>query len=120
MAWQYMAVCLFDFILAPIFLGIYAFYTKTPYIAWVPLSLQGGGLYHLAMGAVVGVTSYAKSQERVSLSNIPLRSYQDPYQGQGQRPYQDPYQDQDAGRQPRQRYPQPPRQITDPETDPER
>jgi len=86
MAWQYMAVCLFDFILAPIFLGLYSYYTKTPYIAWIPLSLQGGGLYHLAMGAIVGVTSYAKSQERVTLINNPYA----PAPGQVTAPIGDP------------------------------
>jgi hypothetical protein len=86
MAWQYMAVCLFDFILAPIFLGIFSYYTKVPYIAWVPLSLQGGGLYHVSMGAIVGVTSYVKSQERVSLINNPYK----PAPGQVAAPTSDP------------------------------
>lgn len=71
MAWQYLVVCLFDFMLAPICLGWYAYITKTPIITWVPLTVQGGGLYHLAMGAIVGITSYGKSQERMTLIQSP-------------------------------------------------
>ena len=69
MAWQYLIVCLFDFMLAPIFMAWFSIFTKSPLIPWVPLTVQGGGLYHLAMGAVVGITSYAKTQERVAVTN---------------------------------------------------
>lgn len=68
MGWQYLIVCLFDFMLAPIFMAWFAYFTKTPLVAWVPLTVQGGGLYHLAMGAVVGITSYAKSKEKITNS----------------------------------------------------
>jgi hypothetical protein len=70
MAWSYGAVCLWDFMLAPIFFAWFANYTKTPYVVWVPLTTQGGGLYHLAMGAIIGVTSYGKTQEKVSNNTL--------------------------------------------------
>jgi len=66
MAWQYLVVCLFDFMLAPIFMTWFAYVTKTPVTMWVPLTIQGSGLYHLSMGAIVGITSYAKTQEKMS------------------------------------------------------
>lgn len=66
MAWSYLAVCIFDFILFPILLGWYSIYTKSLYIAWLPLTLQGGGLYHIAMGAIVTATSWAKTKERIT------------------------------------------------------
>ncbi len=66
MAWSYLVVCMFDFVLFPILLGWYSIYTKSVYIAWTPLTLQGGSMYHLAMGAIVGVTSWAKTSERLS------------------------------------------------------
>lgn len=71
MGWQYLVVCLFDFMFAPMFMSWFSFFTKTPLVPWVPLTLQGGGLYHLSMGTVVGITSYAKSQERTALINSP-------------------------------------------------
>lgn len=65
MAWQYMAVCLYDFMVAPTLLGIYSVHGGVPYVAWTPLTLQGGGLYHLAMGAVLGITSWSRGQEKI-------------------------------------------------------
>ena len=64
-AWQYLAVCLFDFILAPIMLVVYAYISNTTLIMWNPLSLSEGGFYHLSMGAIVGVTSWSRGQEKM-------------------------------------------------------
>jgi hypothetical protein len=33
---------------------------------WVPITLQGGGLFHVAMGAVLGVSAYGRTQEKVA------------------------------------------------------
>lgn len=65
MAWQYMIVCFFDFVVAPVL--VMSFYAKTGqvYAQWVPLTLQGNGLYHLAMGAVLGITSWTRGQEKI-------------------------------------------------------
>ena len=65
MSWQYLVVCLFDFMLAPIFLAWFQWKTGTPYSTWAPITLGGGGLYHLSMGAIVGVTSWAKTKEKI-------------------------------------------------------
>ena len=64
-AWQYFAVCLFDFIIAPIMLTVFAYLTKTNLIIWTPLTLTQGGFYHLSMGAIVGVTSWSRGQEKM-------------------------------------------------------
>ena len=32
---------------------------------WVPITLQGGGLFHVAMGGVLGVTAYGRTQEKL-------------------------------------------------------
>lgn len=66
MAWSYGIVCLWDFMLAPVFFSWYAHYVGTPYVAWVPLTTSGGGLYHVAMGAIIGVSSYGNTQEKVT------------------------------------------------------
>lgn len=65
MAWQYMAVCVFDFIIAPIMMVVYSDRADVAYVAWHPLSLEGGGLYHLAMGAVLGISSWSRGQEKL-------------------------------------------------------
>lgn len=72
MAWQYFAVCLFDFMIGPICNGIFYAYTKQTLIPWVPLTLQGGGLYHLSMGAIIGVTSWGRTREKVANGALPL------------------------------------------------
>jgi hypothetical protein len=69
MAWQYVAVCLFDFLVAPAFIILMrAFGGESigDMQAWVPLTLREGGLYHLAMGAVLGVAAWTRSKEKVT------------------------------------------------------
>lgn len=66
MAVQYLVVCLFDFIIAPVLSWMFAYYTDTPPVPWEPLTLKGSGLYHLSMGAIVGVTSWSKTKEKIA------------------------------------------------------
>lgn len=68
-AWQYYAVCLFDFIIFPIMSGVYQASLKLPLTEWHPITLQGGGLYHVSMGAIIAVTSYGRSQEKIATIN---------------------------------------------------
>src|SRR5210317_896525 len=42
-AWQYFAVCLFDFIIAPILTIGYFYYVSGAYEQWQPLTLVAGG-----------------------------------------------------------------------------
>ena len=65
LAWSYVAACSFDFILGPIATMIFFNITGQTYVPWTPLTLEGGGLYHLAMGAVLGVTSWSRGQEKI-------------------------------------------------------
>lgn len=65
MAWQYFAVCLFDFFLAPIMNGWYSWFAKVPYIPWKPISLAEGGYYHMTMLVILGVYAYTRGQEKV-------------------------------------------------------
>lgn len=67
MAWSYFAVCISDFILFPLMSASYQAAYNLPYHEWHPLTLQGGGLYHIAMGAIVGVTSWQRSQEKIAV-----------------------------------------------------
>ena len=70
MGWLYMAVCAFDFIIAPIlWSATQAYYHIVPFIQWQPLTLQGAGLFHLAMGAVLGIAAYGRTQEKMAGAN---------------------------------------------------
>lgn len=65
MAWAYMAICLFDFMLAPVLFNVLQIRTHMPISIWQPVTLQGGGLFHLAMGAVLGITSWTRGSEKI-------------------------------------------------------
>jgi hypothetical protein len=67
MGWMYMTVCLFDFIVAPILWSILQAMSKGQVtLQWQPLTLQGAGLFHVAMGAVLGITSYGRTKEKLN------------------------------------------------------
>lgn len=65
MAYVYTAICIFDFILGPIMYTVYAGLTQNVLTVWDPLTLQGGGLFHLAMGAVLGLSAYTRGMEKI-------------------------------------------------------
>jgi len=66
MGWMYMAVCVTDFIIFPIAWSVLQAATNgsvtTP---WQPISLQGAGLFHIAMGAVLGIAAYGRTKEKI-------------------------------------------------------
>lgn len=72
MGWLYMATCAFDFVIFPVLHAIYIvliYKGATPPgipMQWSPLTLQGAGLYHLAMGAVLGVAAWSRGQEKIA------------------------------------------------------
>lgn len=70
MGFTYCFICFFDFVVGPcLYLYVQQFETQAvndAYRQWQPMTLQGGGLFHLAMGAVMGVSSWGKTQERTA------------------------------------------------------
>ena len=70
MAMMYMTCCLMDFAIFPIMFTIVQFWetaiANDAFRQWVPITLQGGGLFHVAMGGVLGVTAYGRTQEKVA------------------------------------------------------
>lgn len=66
MGWLYFCVCMFDFIIFPILWSILQAYSKgsvtTP---WQPITLQGAGLFHISMGAVLGIAAYGRTKEKL-------------------------------------------------------
>jgi hypothetical protein len=70
MGWMYMAVCGFDFMLAPILWSILQSVSHgSVQTQWQPLTLQGAGLFHVAMGAVLGIAAYGRTQEKLNGAN---------------------------------------------------
>jgi hypothetical protein len=67
MAMTYMATILFDFILGPILFNVLQYWNPGQAIGmWVPLTLQGGGMYHIAMGAILGISAFTRGKEKVA------------------------------------------------------
>ena len=67
MAMSYMATCIFDFIVGPIFFNLLQYHSADQHIdMWQPLTLQGAGLYHISMGIVLGITAHGRTQEKLN------------------------------------------------------
>jgi hypothetical protein len=70
MGWTYMGTCIFDFVIAPVLWSlIQAMHGGQVTSQWMPLTLQGAGLYHVAMGAVLGLTAFGRTQEKMAGAN---------------------------------------------------
>jgi hypothetical protein len=67
MGWMYMLVCTFDFVVFPILWSlIQAISHGNVATQWSPVTLQGAGLFHMAMGAVIGVAAFGRTQEKLA------------------------------------------------------
>ena len=70
MGWMYMAVCSADFMLFPVLWSVIQVIgggeVKTQ---WQPITLQGAGLFHIAMGAVLGLAAWGRTQEKLGGAN---------------------------------------------------
>ena len=70
MAMTYMATIIFDFIVGPIIFNVLQYWNPGQAVtSWTPLTLQGGGLYHLSMGAILGISALTRGQEKVAQIN---------------------------------------------------
>jgi hypothetical protein len=70
MGWMYMVVCMFDFVMFPILWSIVQTLGHGAVnVQWQPITLQGAGLFHIAMGAIIGVSAYGRTQEKLSGAN---------------------------------------------------
>jgi len=69
MGWMYMLTCITDFVLFPILWSLLQTVMKQPITQWQPLTLQGAGLFHIAMGAVLGIAAMGRTQEKLAGAN---------------------------------------------------
>ena len=67
MGWMYMLVCTMDFVGFPILWSLLQAMSHGQVNSqWQPLTLQGAGLFHIAMGAIIGVSAYGRTQEKLN------------------------------------------------------
>lgn len=63
--WAFIAIIIFDFIIGPIGNGLlFAYFKIGPYSPWSPLTLQGGGLFYIALGSILGIYAFGRTQEK--------------------------------------------------------
>jgi len=69
-AFMYMICCVSDFAIFPIMFTVVQFWeeqaSNDAFRQWVPITLQGGGLFHVSMCAVLGVSAYGRTQEKLA------------------------------------------------------
>ena len=67
MGWIYMLTCTCDFVVFPVLWSVLQAMSHGSVTSqWQPLTLQGAGLYHIAMGAVLGIAAYGRTKEKVA------------------------------------------------------
>jgi hypothetical protein len=67
MGWVYMLTCTCDFVIFPVLWSVLQALSHGQVTSqWQPLTLQGAGLYHIAMGAVLGIAAYGRTKEKVA------------------------------------------------------
>jgi hypothetical protein len=70
MGWMYMAVCMTDFVLFPVLWSlVQAVHGGSVQTQWSPITLQGAGLFHMAMGAILGIAAFGRTQEKLQGAN---------------------------------------------------
>jgi hypothetical protein len=69
MGWMYMVVCMMDMVIFPILWSLLQTFHHQTITQWNPLTLQGAGLFHIAMGAVLGIAAFGRTQEKLGGAN---------------------------------------------------
>jgi len=70
MGWMYMLICTMDMVVFPILWSLLQSLSHGAVNSqWQPLTLQGAGLFHIAMGAVLGIAAHGRTQEKLNGAN---------------------------------------------------
>jgi hypothetical protein len=73
-AFMYITCCLCDFAIFPIMFTVVQFWEQEAandaFRQWIPITLQGGGLFHVSMCAVLGVSAYGRTQEKLAGQSV--------------------------------------------------
>lgn len=78
MSMQYMFVCLVDFVVFPMMWSGIQVKMGLPMSQWEPLTLKSSGMYHLAMGGVLGVSAWTRGKENIEIAKQPEGKYTEP------------------------------------------
>lgn len=67
MGWMYMIVCICDFVIFPVLWSVAQVMGTNGEVTsqWRPITLEGAGLFHIALGAILGVAAWGRTQEKM-------------------------------------------------------
>jgi hypothetical protein len=81
MGWLYMLVCFCDFVAFPVLWAVFQGFIRLhetgamQVTQWNPITMQGAGLFHLAMGAILGISAFGRTQEKLGgVATVPTPS----------------------------------------------
>ena len=81
LAWSYVVINLFYFAIGPIMYNMLEYWNPGQELdAWTSVTLQGGGLYHLSMGAIIGISSHGRTKEKLHAPVLPTAPVSAPIQ----------------------------------------
>ena len=61
-----MAICLFDFIVAPACTSVLIAFYHAVLPPWQSLTLSNGGIMHIAFGTILGVSAWGRTKENIN------------------------------------------------------
>lgn len=64
----YLGVCAADFIIFPALWPSLQAYMGNELTQWSPTTLQEGALFHVAMGAILGISAWTRGSEKIELN----------------------------------------------------
>lgn len=63
----YYVICLNDFVIGPFIFNTLQFYNPGQEVSqWTSMTLQSGGLFHIAFGALLGITAHGRTKEKLA------------------------------------------------------
>jgi hypothetical protein len=66
-----MFICILDFAVFPVLWSIIqATHSGTVSTQWDPITLKGAGLFHMAMGAILGIAAWSRGQEKIMNATV--------------------------------------------------
>ena len=84
MGWTYMLICFLDMAIFPVLWSLLQSVLGQQVTQWNPLTLQGAGLFHISMGAVLGIAAYGRTQEKLGGASTATTTVTTPAPGFGQ------------------------------------
>lgn len=68
--WTYLLICVFDFVIAPVFFALLPVWTNAQHQPWTSLTTSNGGLMHISFGAILGVAAWTRGQNDLAKAKM--------------------------------------------------